>query len=207
MSQDNPIIYIIDDDASIRDMLEMMVASVGHESRSFADGASFLEAFEDGHGCILLDIRMPGMSGMVVQEKLNELNTMTPVIFITGHGDIAMAVEAMQKGAFDFMEKPFREFELLEKIDKAVAQDKEQRSDLTKQHEIKERIESLTKRELEIMRLVAKGHANKVIAIDLNIAQGTVEIHRSRIMNKMKARSLAQLMRMLMVAGELNDEG
>ncbi|RJG42371.1 response regulator transcription factor [Motilimonas pumila] len=206
MSQDNPIIYIIDDDASIRDMLEMMVASVGHESRSFADGASFLEAFEDGHGCILLDIRMPGMSGMVVQEKLNEINTMTPVIFITGHGDIAMAVEAMQKGAFDFMEKPFREFELLEKIDKAVAQDKEQRSDLTKQHEIKERIESLTKRELEIMGLVAKGHANKVIAIDLNIAQGTVEIHRSRIMNKMKARSLAQLMRMLMVAGELNDE-
>ena len=205
MSQDNAIIYIIDDDESIREMLEMMVASVGHEYQSFADGAQFLSQFEERHGCILLDIRMPGMSGMVVQEKLNELNTMLPIIFITGHGDIAMAVEAMQKGAFDFMEKPFREFELLEKINKAIAQDKEQRLDLTRQHEIKDRIESLTKREREIMQLVALGHANKVIAIDLDIAQGTVEIHRSRIMSKMKARSLAQLMRMLMVAGELQD--
>lgn len=205
MSQDNAIIYIIDDDESIREMLEMMVASVGHEYQSFADGAQFLSQFEERHGCILLDIRMPGMSGMVVQEKLNELNAMLPIIFITGHGDIAMAVEAMQKGAFDFMEKPFREFELLEKINKAIAQDKEQRLDLTRQHEIKDRIESLTKREREIMQLVALGHANKVIAIDLDIAQGTVEIHRSRIMSKMKARSLAQLMRMLMVAGELQD--
>ncbi|MCE0557204.1 MULTISPECIES: response regulator [unclassified Motilimonas] len=206
MSQDCPIIYIIDDDESIREMLEMMVASVGHEYKSFATGAEFLEQFEERHGCILLDIRMPGMSGMVVQEKLNELNAMLPIIFITGHGDIAMAVEAMQNGAFDFMEKPFREFELLEKITKAIAQDKEQRIDLTKRHEIQERIESLTKREREIMQLVAQGHANKVIAIDLNIAQGTVEIHRSRIMSKMKARSLAQLMRMLMAAGELQDD-
>ncbi len=206
MSQESPIIYIIDDDESIREMLEMMVASVGHQYQSYSDGQQFLDQFEERHGCILLDIRMPGLSGMVVQDKLNELNALLPIIFITGHGDIAMAVEAMQKGAFDFMEKPFREFELLEKIDKALAQDKEQRHDLTKKHEIDERIASLTKREREIMDLVAQGHANKVIAIDLNIAQGTVEIHRSRIMTKMKARSLAQLMRMLMAAGELKDD-
>ncbi|MFO6424482.1 response regulator transcription factor [Motilimonas sp. KMU-193] len=206
MSQESPIIYIIDDDESIREMLEMMVASVGHQFRSYSDGQQFLDNFEEQHGCILLDIRMPGLSGMVVQDRLNELNALLPIIFITGHGDIAMAVEAMQKGAFDFMEKPFREFELLEKIDKALAQDKEQRHDLTKKHEIDERIASLTKREREIMDLVAQGHANKVIAIDLNIAQGTVEIHRSRIMTKMKARSLAQLMRMLMAAGELKDD-
>ncbi|MCE2570792.1 response regulator transcription factor [Motilimonas eburnea] len=206
MSQESPIIYIIDDDESIREMLEMMVASVGHQFKSYSDGQQFLDDFEEQHGCILLDIRMPGLSGMVVQDKLNELNALLPIIFITGHGDIAMAVEAMQKGAFDFMEKPFREFELLEKIDKALAQDKEQRHDLTKKHEIDQRIASLTKREREIMDLVAQGHANKVIAIDLNIAQGTVEIHRSRIMSKMKARSLAQLMRMLMVAGELKGD-
>ena len=206
MNETKPVIYIVDDDASIREMMELMVASVGYKHASFEEGASFLDAYQETHGCILLDIRMPGMSGMLVQDKLNELKSMLPIIFITGHGDIAMAVEAMQKGAFDFMEKPFREFELLEKIDKALAQDKEQKEDLTKKQEIIERIESLTKREREIMQLVALGKANKVIAIDLDIAQGTVEIHRSRIMSKMKARSLAQLMRMLMVTDELQEE-
>lgn len=198
-----PLIYIVDDDPSIRDMIELMVDSVGYDYRSFEDASSFLAEFEDVHGCLLLDIRMPGMSGMMLQEKLNEQRAMIPIIFITGHGDITMAVEAMQHGAFDFMEKPFREFDLLSKIDKALAQDEQNRVDLTMQQEICERIATLTKREKEVMELVAKGLANKVIAIDLNIAQGTVEIHRSRIMSKMKARSLAHLMRMLMVAGEL----
>lgn len=199
-----PLIYIVDDDPSIRDMIELMVDSVGYDYRSFEDASSFLGEFEDVHGCLLLDIRMPGMSGMMLQEKLNEQRAMIPIIFITGHGDITMAVEAMQHGAFDFMEKPFREFDLLSKIDKALAQDEQNRVDLTMQQEICERIATLTKREKEVMELVAKGLANKVIAIDLNIAQGTVEIHRSRIMSKMKARSLAHLMRMLMVAGELD---
>lgn len=198
-----PLIYIVDDDPSIRDMIELMVDSVGYDYRSFEDASSFLGEFEDVHGCLLLDIRMPGMSGMMLQEKLNEQRAMIPIIFITGHGNITMAVEAMQHGAFDFMEKPFREFDLLSKIDKALAQDEQNRVDLTMQQEICERIATLTKREKEVMELVAKGLANKVIAIDLNIAQGTVEIHRSRIMSKMKARSLAHLMRMLMVAGEL----
>lgn len=198
-----PLIYIVDDDPSIRDMIELMVDSVGYDYRSFEDASSFLGEFEDVHGCLLLDIRMPGMSGMMLQEKLNEQRAMIPIILITGHGNITMAVEAMQHGAFDFMEKPFREFDLLSKIDKALAQDEQNRVDLTMQQEICERIATLTKREKEVMELVAKGLANKVIAIDLNIAQGTVEIHRSRIMSKMKARSLAHLMRMLMVAGEL----
>ncbi|MFM2480662.1 response regulator transcription factor [Celerinatantimonas sp. YJH-8] len=201
-----PLIYIVDDDPSIRDMIELMIDSVGYEYRSFEDANSFLAGFEDVHGCLLLDIRMPGMSGMMLQERLNERRVMIPIIFITGHGDITMAVEAMQRGAFDFMEKPFREFDLLSKIEKALAQDQQNRLDLTMQQEISERIDSLTKREKEVMGLVAKGLANKVIAIDLNIAQGTVEIHRSRIMSKMKARSLAHLMRMLMVAGELDND-
>lgn len=198
------VIYVVDDDPSIRDMIELMVTSVGYECRSFDSAASFLEAYRDGHGCLLLDIRMPGMSGMLLQEKLHEMGIKLPIIFITGHGDITMAVEAMQRGAFDFMEKPFREFELLSKLERALEQDLINRNDQEKQKLIQTRIASLTKREREIMHLVAKGHANKVIAIDLNIAQGTVEIHRSRIMAKMEARSLAHLMRMLMVAGEID---
>ncbi|CAG9298433.1 response regulator transcription factor [Celerinatantimonas diazotrophica] len=200
-----PLIYIVDDDPSIRDMIELMVDSVGYDYQSFADASEFLEAYQDVHGCLLLDIRMPGMSGMMLQERLNEQRCIMPIIFITGHGDITMAVEAMQRGAFDFMEKPFREFDLLSKIEKALELDEQNRVDLTMKQEICERIESLTKREKEVMELVAQGKANKVIAIDLNIAQGTVEIHRSRIMSKMKARSLAHLMRMLMVAGELDN--
>ncbi|MFM2475828.1 response regulator transcription factor [Celerinatantimonas sp. MCCC 1A17872] len=200
-----PLIYIVDDDPSIRDMIELMVDSVGYDYQSFADASEFLDAYADVHGCLLLDIRMPGMSGMMLQERLNEQRCIMPIIFITGHGDITMAVEAMQRGAFDFMEKPFREFDLLSKIEKALEQDEQNRVDLTMKQEICERIESLTKREKEVMELVAQGKANKVIAIDLNIAQGTVEIHRSRIMSKMKARSLAHLMRMLMVAGELDN--
>lgn len=200
-----PLIYIVDDDSSIRDMIELMVDSVGYDYQSFADASEFLDNYADVHGCLLLDIRMPGMSGMMLQERLNEQHCMLPIIFITGHGDITMAVEAMQQGAFDFMEKPFREFDLLSKIEKALEQDRQSRMDLTMRQEICERIDSLTKREKEVMGLVAQGKANKVIAIDLNIAQGTVEIHRSRIMSKMKARSLAHLMRMLMVAGELDN--
>jgi FixJ family two-component response regulator len=201
-----PMIYIVDDDPSIRDMIELMVTSVGYECQSFQSPTDFLSAFTDCHGCLLLDIRMPGMSGMLLQEKLNEMRVMLPIIFITGHADITMAVEAMQRGAFDFMEKPFREFELLSKLERALEQDLSTRLDLEKQQAIQSRVANLTKREREIMHLVAKGHANKVIAIDLSIAQGTVEIHRSRIMNKMKARSLAHLMRMLMVAGEISHQ-
>ncbi|RKF13263.1 DNA-binding response regulator [Alginatibacterium sediminis] len=196
-------IYIVDDDAGVRDMIELMVSSVGYDYQSFPDANSFLNGFEDTHGCLLLDIRMPGMSGMVLQEKLNQQQVLLPVIFITGHGDITMAVEAIQNGAFDFMEKPFREFDLLNKIEKAIESDLQNRVDLEQRQEIDKRIGSLTKRENEIMFLVTQGKANKVIAIDLNIAQGTVEIHRSRIMQKMAARSLPHLMRMLVVAGQL----
>lgn len=199
----NAKIYIVDDDAGVRDMIELMVSSVGYDYQSYPDGNSFLEGFDDQHGCLLLDIRMPGMSGMVLQEKLNQQQVLLPIIFITGHGDITMAVEAIQNGAFDFMEKPFREFDLLNKIEKAIESDSQNRVDLEQRQEIDKRIASLTKRENEIMFLVTQGKANKVIAIDLNIAQGTVEIHRSRIMQKMAARSLPHLMRMLVVAGQL----
>ena len=204
MTETKPIIYIVDDEPAVREMIELMLSSVGYETRSFPDAYTFLDNYEDRHGCILLDIRMPGMSGMVLQSQLNEQNVLLPIIFVTGHGDITMAVEAMQNGAFDFMEKPFREFDLLSKVEKALEQDKESRAGLELKQEIITRIKALTKREAEIMQLVAKGQANKVIAIDLNIAQGTVEIHRSRIMSKMKARSLAHLMRMLMAADALD---
>jgi len=203
MTEPKPIVYIVDDEPAVREMIELMLDSVGYQTQSFPDALTFLDNYQDRHGCILLDIRMPNMSGMVLQQKLNEANVLLPIIFVTGHGDITMAVEAMQNGAFDFMEKPFREFDLLSRVEKALVLDKESREELGLKQDILERIASLTKREAEIMQLVAKGQANKVIAIDLNIAQGTVEIHRSRIMSKMKVRSLAHLMRMLMAAEAL----
>jgi len=198
-----PTVFVVDDDQSIREMLELMLSSNGHQVSCYETPTKFLEEFDDQPGCLLLDIRMPEMSGLAVQEELIRRQVLIPIIFITGHGDIEMAVDCIQKGAFDFIEKPFREQALLDKIDQALANDYEARqSDRIKQ-EILQRIDSLTGREKEIMNLIASGQANKVIAIDLGIAQGTVEIHRSRVMHKMGVRSVAQLMRMLVAADAL----
>ena len=197
MSDEKETVFIVDDDAAVRDSLSLLMKSVGLAARTHASGDEFLEAFDDGwRGCILLDIRMPGLSGMEVQRRLAEQSCKLPIIFITGHGDIPMAVEAMHLGAYDFVQKPFHDQELLDRIQQALTAHRQQQDELAIMESVQQRFDSLTPREQEVMSAVVKGHANKVIAMDLELSQRTVEIHRARVMEKMAARSLAELVRL-----------
>lgn len=194
-------VYIVDDDQAIRHAMEMLMRSVGLDYEIFHSGNDFLASHtNDRAGCLVLDIRMPGLGGLELQDKLNEMGSTLPVIFITGHGDVPMAVEAMQKGAVDFIQKPFRDQELLDRIGEAVKADQEKRTAREEQHAVRERIEKLTNREREVLDLVVTGKPNKVIAYELGVSQRTVEIHRARVMEKMEAKSLADLVRMHMAA-------
>jgi two-component system response regulator FixJ len=159
----------------------------------------FLSNYDPSHpGCLVLDVRMPGMSGLEMQHELNVRGATIPVIFITGHGDIPMAVEAMQHGAFDFLQKPFRDQELLDRVQRALTRDTEYRARLRQTDRIRERLSSLSPREREVLDLVSQGKANKMVAGDLGVSQRTVEIHRAHVMQKMEAGSLAELVRMMM---------
>jgi FixJ family two-component response regulator len=190
-------VYIVDDDQAIRHAMELLMRSVGLDYEIFHSGDDFLTGHtNDRAGCLVLDIRMPGLGGLELQEKLNEMGSTLPIIFITGHGDVPMAVEAMQKGAVDFIQKPFRDQELLDQISEALKTDQERRSARDQQTEVSNRLGKLTKREREVMNLVVTGKPNKVIAFELGVSQRTVEIHRARVMEKMEARSLADLVRM-----------
>lgn len=196
---DKPTVFIVDDDEPVRDSLKMLMRSVGLSAETFSGAAEFLEAYDpDRPGCLVLDIRMPGMSGMELQEKLNEIHAILPIIFITGHGDVPMAVKAIQYGAADFIQKPFRDQDLLDRINKAIEQDASNRSQLLETRDIEERLSNLTPREKEVLELIVDGRPNKVIAADLEVSQRTVEIHRARVMDKMRASSLAHLVRMVM---------
>ncbi|WP_019531016.1 response regulator transcription factor [Dasania marina] len=201
-----PCVHIIEDDDAVRDSLQMMLESIGQKTKAFANADSFLSIYnQEMAGCIVLDIRMPGMNGMELQRQLNELNSILPIIFVTGHGDVPMAVEAMQQGAIDFVQKPYREQELLDKIATAMALDEDNRASLQQRQLIMQRMNDLTPRERDVMQLMVEGKANKVIAIDLEISQRTVEIHRARVMEKLNANSLAHLVRMFMaVEGQLS---
>lgn len=197
MSEKNTTIFIVDDDEAIRDSLDVLLKTVDLNTTTFGSGDEFLEAYDPGwEGCILLDIRMPGTSGMEVQKRLVENGCSIPIIFITGHGDIPMAVEAMHIGAFDFVQKPFRDQDLLDRIDQALTTSDEQEEQSAKKKKAQNQFQTLTPREQEVMQLVVHGSANKVIAMDLGVSQRTVEIHRARVMEKMRARSLAELVRM-----------
>ena len=199
MTEYKPTVFLVDDDEAVRDSLGLLMKSVDLTSRSFASAGDFLAEYDpDSPGCLILDIRMPGMSGMELQQKLIDMRAKLPIIFITGHGDIPMAVEAMQRGAVDFIPKPFRDGELLDRINKALENDRKNRDSLVEREVIEERIEKLTPREKQVLELVVQGKANKVIAGDLEVSQRTVEIHRARVMEKMQVRSVAQLVRMVM---------
>ena len=196
-----PTVFIVDDDAPVRDSLSMLMKSVGLEAETFASAMEFLEHYDaDRPGCLVLDIQMPGMSGLELQEQLNAMHAILPIIFITGHGDVPMAVSAIQHGAADFIQKPFRDQDLLDRINKALEQDQHNRETLLAIRGIEERLASLTPREREVMELIVEGRPNKVIAGDLDVSQRTVEIHRARVMEKMQASSLAHLVRMVMRA-------
>jgi two-component system, LuxR family, response regulator FixJ len=192
-----PVIYVVDDDDGMRRALDTLLCTVGYKTAVYSRPTDFLANFKaDSPGCLVLDIRMPDMSGLEVQQQLNRVGSMMPVIFITGHGDVPMAVQAMKEGAFEFIQKPFRDQDLLDRINHALKQDAENRSTVARRAEVLHRQETLTPRERQVMDMVVDGAANKVIAIDLNLSERTVEIHRAKVMEKMGARSVAHLVKL-----------
>jgi two-component system, LuxR family, response regulator FixJ len=192
-----PTIYVVDDDDSMRQAIALLLRTVGYNPVVLARPSDFLAKFDAStHGCLVVDVRMPEMSGLEVQQQLNRAGAILPVIFITGHGDIPMAVQAMKDGAFDFLTKPFRDQDLLDRINNALKQDAENRTAIEMHADLRARADSLTPREREVLALIVEGKANKVVAIDLGLSERTVEIHRANVMEKMGARSVALLVKM-----------
>ena len=199
MKERSPSVFIVDDDEAVRSSLRLLIKSVGLIPTALGSAREFLEKYDPAQpGCLVLDVRMPQMSGLELQEHLNRHGAVIPVIFITGHGDVPMAVEAMQAGAFDFLQKPFRDQDLIDRIQRALEKDRANRAVLNERSLIRERLELLTPREREVLEMVSSGKPNKIMAADLGVSQRTVEIHRARVMEKMGASSLAQLVRMVL---------
>ena len=197
-----PIVFVVDDDDAVRNSLRLLLKSASLSTTAFASAQEFLAGWTaDQPGCLVLDVRMPGMSGLELQEELNRRGAIIPVIFISGHADVPMAVEAIQHGAFDFLQKPFGDQDLIDRIQRALAADADNRQALSQLDELRKRYATLTPREQEVLVLVTDGRANKVMAGDLGVSQRTIEIHRARVMEKMGARSIAQLVRMTLDLG------
>jgi FixJ family two-component response regulator len=197
------MVYIIDDDDAVRDSLGLLLDSVELPNISYPSATVFLAELQHQDisqmmGCIVMDIRMPGISGMECQQKLIALQCSLPIIFITGHGDVPMAVEAMKKGAIEFIQKPFREQELLDCIQIALKSHQQSQQVSIYSNQIKARLALLTKREEQVMMRVITGQANKLIANELNLSQRTIDIHRANVMEKMQAKSLAELVTMVL---------
>jgi two-component system, LuxR family, response regulator FixJ len=193
------MVFVVDDDEAVRASLKLLLKSVEIAATAIGSAQKFLASHDPSQpGCLILDIRMPGMSGLQLQQQLNVRGAIIPVIFITGHGDVPMAVEAMKHGAFDFLQKPFRDQDLIDRVQRALALDQHNRVTLSQHDKIRARLESLTPREREVLQLMTRGKPNKVMAVDLGISQRTVEIHRARVMQKMEAQCLAQAVRMML---------
>ena len=197
MTEEQPVVFVIDDDASVREALEDLLRSVGIEVRSFRSAQDFMRSErQDAPGCLVLDVRLPGLSGLEFQRELVKSGSHLPIIFLTAHADIPMTVAAMKSGAVEFLTKPFREQELLDAIQLAIERDRTRRRDTTALAEVQKRFEALTSREREVMGHVVVGRVNKQIAADLDVSEMTVKIHRSHVMQKMQARSLVDLIHM-----------
>jgi len=191
-------VYIIDDDEAVRDSIKELVESVNLNAEIFESAVSFLDSFTtDKAGCLVLDIRMARMSGLILQERLNEMGATLPVIFITGHGDVDMAVEALKSGAVDFIQKPYHDQNLLDSINDALELDNRNRNISQNEETMGKCIEKLTKREHQVMDLLSQGHSNKMIGEKLDISPRTVEVHRQHILQKCKVKSVTQLMYLL----------
>jgi two-component system response regulator FixJ len=196
---DNAVAFIVDDIAVNRELLESLVASVGIEAASFASAREFLDGFDrDRIGCILLDVRMPNMSGLELQKELARQRVDLPVIIVTAHSDVHMAIQAMKAGAFDFVEKPFNKQQVLDLVQRAIEVSRSQRTAAAELNKIRSRHEQLTERELDVLNLIMDGQLNKQIAHELGISQRTVEVHRANVMEKMGAKSLADLVKQIM---------
>ena len=197
MAENDAIVFVIDDDSSVREAIKSLIRSVGMRVETFASAQEFVQSSRpDAPACLVLDVRMPGLSGLDLQRELSEAGIYIPIIFITGHGDIPMSVRAMKAGAVEFLTKPFRDQDLLDAITQAIDRDRAVRMQQAEMADLRGRLESLTPREREVMELVVVGLLNKQIAARLKISEITVKLHRHQVMEKMKAESLAELVRM-----------
>jgi FixJ family two-component response regulator len=197
MIDQGPIVYVVDDDSAVRNAVDSLIRSVGLKVRTFVSADEFFRTkISSAPGCIILDVRMPGMSGVDLQKELLRLENEMPIIFITGHGDIPMAVRVMKAGAVEFLTKPFRDQDLLDAIQQAIARDDNRRKELRDVAGLRGRLESLTRREREVMQLVVRGLLNKQIAAELGTSETTIKIHRGQVMHKMQADSVPELVRM-----------
>lgn len=195
MNSEFPVVYLVDDDAAVRGALEALLGSVGLRARSFPSGEAFLAIADPSlRGCLLLDVRMPGMGGMELHAKLQERGILMPVIFITGHGDVPMAVRALKSGAADFIEKPFNEQQLLDRVQASLEQDQQAHLARQAKEAARASFAHLTAREMAVMERIAAGGHSKAIAADLDIKERTVDVHRFNIMRKVGVRTLADLL-------------
>lgn len=193
-------IFIIDDDEAVRDSTEMLVMSVGLKTKTFKSAIEFLDQYSDQlFGCLILDVRMPKMSGLALQDELISRNSTLPIVFISGHGDIPMAVKAIKKGAVDFIAKPFQEQDLLDSLLRALRENEKAYKKSSTKQEISKKLAQLSVREKQVLTEMLEGHANKVIALELGISQRTVEVHRAHVMEKMEIKSLAQLVKAISI--------
>ena len=203
MVEGTPFVFVVDDDPSIRKSLNLLLSSAGYGVKTFASAKEFLESERDSPGpaCLVLDVKMPGLSGLDLQKELKSRKYNIPIIFITGHGDIPMSVQAMKKGAVDFIPKPFDDGELLGAVNEAFLKDSQARADLDEQKHIMQRLDSLTPREHEVLSYLITGMLNKQIAYELNISERTVKAHRKHVLDKMGVDSIAELVRLTEKAG------
>ena len=198
MTGSNPTVFVVDDDASIRESLSLLLTAVGYHVESFVSAQEFLDSSSQliGPACLVLDIQMPGLSGLDLQKELSIRNSVLPIIFITGHGDIPMSVQAMKRGAVDFLAKPFDDDDLIGAVKEALEKDARIKVGAFKREEVLQKLDSLTTREYEIMTYLITGMLNKQIAFDLNIAERTVKAHRKQVFDKLEIHSIAELVRL-----------
>ena len=197
MKEAPPVVFVVDDEPLIRGAIKSLLQSVGLEAQTFATGQEFLRtAHADGPRCLVLDVRLPDLSGLAVQQRLAETNTDMPIIFVTGHGDIPMSVRAMKAGAVEFLTKPFRDQDLLDAIQRAIQQDRTARQSRAEISRLRQRYDALTPREREVFPLIASGLLNKRSAAKLGMRENTIKVHRGHVMHKMGAGSLAELIHM-----------